>query len=84
MNSEIVVIVVYSILGMVWFKISGLAVNGHEFFRKLPKLILFLLIWPLTVLIRVERAYRIGRFLKPHSKWNLIVKNKVVLKDEKN
>lgn len=84
MNSEMSAIVVYAILGLVWFKISGLEVKGLDILRKLPKLILFLFIWPLTVIVRIERAYRIGRFLKPHSKWNLIVKNKVVLKDEKN
>jgi lysozyme len=76
-------LIVYILLGLVWFFVSGLRINAKGILLKIPKLILFFFIWPLVVLVRIERAFRIGKFLKPHSKWHLITRNKVVVKEKK-
>jgi lysozyme len=83
MSTFLVYILIYCLLGLVWFFVSGLRINAKGILFKIPKLILFFFIWPLVVLVRIERAYRIGKFLKPHSKWHLITRNKVVVKEKK-
>lgn len=77
-------LIVYILLGIVWFFVSGLRINAKGILLKIPKLILFFFVWPLVVLVRIEKAYRIGKFLKPHSKWHLITRNKVVVKEKKD
>lgn len=83
MNMLLIACIVYLILGAVWFFISDMRINSPGIISKIPRLITFFAIWPFIVLVRVERAYRIGKFLKPHSKWHLIVKNKVVRTEDK-
>ena len=74
-------IIIYAGFGLIWLYISETKLKAKYLSLSLFKLILFLVMWPLFLLIRVERAHRIGKFLKPHSKWHLIVKNKVVTKE---
>ena len=75
--------IIYILMGLVWFFVSGLRINASSILLKIPKLIVYFFIWPLVVLVRIERAYRIGKFLKPHSKWKFITRNKVVVKEKK-
>lgn len=74
-------IIIYVSLGLIWLYISEIKLGSNHGW-KLFKLIVFLVIWPLFLFVRIERAYHIGKYLKPHSKWHLIVKNKVVRKNK--
>ena len=79
----IIVLSTYAALGIIWIIISELTIQSDNLFTTLFKYSLCLLFWPLLLFVRVERAIRIGKYLKPHSKWQLIVKNKVVTKEDK-
>jgi len=60
----------------------GTSIKSRRLFGKVTFGLLFVILWPLMLLLRIEKANRVGKYLKPHSKWQLIVKNKVVLRDE--
>ncbi|HAB90669.1 MAG TPA: hypothetical protein DCF84_09055 [Bacteroidetes bacterium] len=74
----IIILSSYVVLGIIWIIISELTIQSDS----LLKYSLCLLFWPLLLFVRLERAIRIGKHLKPHSKWQLIVKNKVVTKED--
>ena len=78
----IIVLSSYAALGILWIIISELTIQSDNLLTTLLKNSLCLLFWPLLLFVRVERAMKIGKHLKPHSKWQLIVKNKVVTKED--
>ena len=78
----IIILSSYAALGILWIIISELTIQSDNILITLLKYSLCLLFWPLLLFVRVERAMRVGKYLKPHSKWQLIVKNKVVTKED--
>ena len=82
MQTELVVITLYASMGFIWLWLSGTSIKSQRLFVKIAFGLLFVILWPLMLLMRIEKANRVGKYLKPHSKWQLIVKNKVVLRDE--
>jgi hypothetical protein len=76
-------ILTYSGIGFIWLYLTESYINSTKNMATLFKLILIIILWPLSLIIRIERANRIGKFLKPHSKWQLILKNKVINKFDK-
>ena len=82
MQTELVVISLYASMGFFWLWLSGTSIKSQRLFGKVVFGFLFVLLWPLMLLMRIEKANRVGKYLKPHSKWQLIVKNKVVLRDD--
>jgi len=84
MYFEYLIISLYVLFGLIWFRLSGTSMMSIRLFGKLAFGLLFILLWPLMLLLRIERANRIGKYLKPHSKWQLIVKNKVILSEKED
>ena len=82
MQTELVVILFYAFIGLVWLWLSGTSIKSQRLFGKVAFGLLFVILWPLMLLLRIEKANRVGKYLKPHSRWQLIVKNKVILRDE--
>ena len=82
MQTELVVVLFYAFMGLVWLWLSGTSIKSQRLFGKVAFGFLFVILWPLMLLLRIEKANRVGKYLKPHSKWQLIVKNKVILRDE--
>ena len=78
----IIILSSYAALGILWIIISELTIQSDNILNTLLKYSLCLLFWPLLLFVRVERGMRVGKYLKPHSKWQLIVKNKVVTKED--
>ena len=78
----IIILSSYAALGILWIIISELTIQSDNILTTLLKYSLCLLFWPLLLFVRVERTMRVGKHLKPHLKWQLIVKNKVVTKED--